>query len=99
MNKIIEYLKEHRIAVATVAFAIALLLWVMKGDDKDEPCRARWALLVAFVVATVAYFMMKRKNKGAYYTKGAEVDDFVTNLRSYYEPHHSQYLGSRYSRR
>jgi hypothetical protein len=98
MNQIIQYLTEHRIAVATVAFTIALLLWVMRGDDNDEPCRARWALLVAFVVAAVAYFMMKRKSKGAY-TQGAEIDDFVTNLRSYYEPHHSQYLGSRFPRR
>ena len=93
MDQIIEYLKANRkMAMATVAFAIVLLLWVMGGDDEDQPCKACWAVLVVAGVAAGAYFMMTRK-KGMMEARQAQtgVDDFVTSYRSYYAPHKSRY--------
>jgi hypothetical protein len=95
MDKIIKTIMSNpKMALGAVAVAVAaisLFIWVMKGDDHDRSSKSCRALFVLFLVGAVyvnrAYMMTVMQGRPAARNYGT--DEFVTNLRSYYEPRHS----------
>ena len=77
------------VAVAVAVATIAALIWVMRGDDDDDnstrSCRALWVLfLVGALYVNRAYIVNMTQGRPAPTNYGTE--EFVTNVRSYYEP-------------
>jgi hypothetical protein len=75
-------------AAAVAIAALTLIIWVMRGDDDDDKssrsCRAAWVLfLVGALYVNRDYIMQGRSAATNYGT-----EEFMTKVRSYYEPVH-----------